>query len=86
VIAVAGDADAILFGSAHGERVINSLRRCKAIVRYGVGVDNIHLTRAKQRKIYVAKRPWIRDSEEVSDHAVALLLACVRNLLIETET
>ena len=82
VIAVAGDADAILVREAPmGERVINSLRRCKAIVRYGVGVDNIHLTRAKERKIYVANVPGY-GTEEVSDHAVALLLACARNLLI----
>lgn len=82
VIAVAGDADAILVREAPmGERVINSLQRCKAIVRYGVGVDNIHLARAKQRKIYVANVPGY-GTEEVSDHAVALLLACVRNLLV----
>jgi D-3-phosphoglycerate dehydrogenase len=82
VIAAAGDADAVLVREAPmGERVIHSLRRCKAIVRYGVGVDNIDLEKARQRKIYVANVPGY-GTEEVSDHAVALLLACVRNLVV----
>jgi D-3-phosphoglycerate dehydrogenase len=82
VIEAAKDADAVLVREAPmGERVINSLQRCKVIVRYGVGVDNIHLHRARDRKIYVANLPGY-GTEEVSDHAVALLLACVRNLLV----
>lgn len=82
VLAAARDADAILVREAPmGERVINSLKRCKAIVRYGVGVDNIDLEKARQRKIYVANVPGY-GTEEVSDHAVALLLACVRSLLV----
>jgi D-3-phosphoglycerate dehydrogenase len=82
VITVAKDADAVLVREAPmGERVISSLQHCRAIVRYGVGVDNIDLEKARQRKIYVANVPGY-GTEEVSDHAVALLLACVRNLLV----
>jgi D-3-phosphoglycerate dehydrogenase len=80
VVAVARDADAILVREAPiSARVIDGLLRCKAVVRYGVGVDNIDLEHARQRRIYVANIPGY-GTEEVSDHAAALLLACIRRL------
>jgi D-3-phosphoglycerate dehydrogenase len=80
VIAAASKADAILVREAPvSARVIDALTRCKAIVRYGVGVDNIDLKHARQRGIYVANVPGY-GTEEVSDHAAALLLACIRRL------
>jgi D-3-phosphoglycerate dehydrogenase len=81
VIAVARDAHAILIREAPvSRRVIDALVHCRAIVRYGVGVDNIDLQAAADKGIYVANVPGY-GTEEVSDHAVALLLACIRNLL-----
>jgi D-3-phosphoglycerate dehydrogenase len=44
-----------------------------------VGVDNIDLEHARQRRVYVANIPGY-GTEEVSDHAAALLLACIRRL------
>jgi D-3-phosphoglycerate dehydrogenase / 2-oxoglutarate reductase len=80
VIAAAREADAILVREAPvSGRVIDALPRCRAIVRYGVGVDNIDLEHARKRKIYVANIPGY-GAEEVSDHAAALLLACIRRL------
>jgi D-3-phosphoglycerate dehydrogenase len=82
VIAAARGADAILVREAPvSARVIDALARCRAIVRYGVGVDNIDLEHARKRKIYVANVPGY-GTEEVSDHAAALLLACIRNLRV----
>jgi D-3-phosphoglycerate dehydrogenase len=82
VIDVARDADAILVREAPIRgKVLESIDRCKVIVRYGVGVDNIDLEATKRKKIYVANIPGY-GTEEVSDHAVALLLACIRNLLV----
>lgn len=82
VIAAAADADAVLVREAPmGRRVIEALTRCKAIVRYGVGVDNIDLEAARERRIYVANVPGY-GTEEVSDHAIALLLGCIRTLLV----
>src|SRR5450756_164595 len=58
VISAAKDADAILVREAPiSARVLDSINRCKVIVRYGVGVDNINLDAAKQKKIYVANTP-----------------------------
>ena len=82
VLAVARDADGILVREAPiPGRVLESLERCKVIVRYGVGVDNIDLEVARQKKIFVANLPGY-GTEEVSDHAIALLLACIRGLLV----
>jgi D-3-phosphoglycerate dehydrogenase len=82
VLAIARDADGILVREAPiPGRVLKSLKRCKVIVRYGVGVDNIDLEVARQKKIFVANLPGY-GTEEVSDHAVALLLACIRGLWV----
>lgn len=62
------------------ETMINAMEQCKVIVRYGVGVDNIDLRAAKQKGIYVANVPDY-GSEEVSDHALSLLLAVSRRIV-----
>lgn len=82
VIEAARGADAILTREAPiTSRVIDAIAdTCKVITRYGVGVDNIDLDAARARHIYVAN---VTDycTEEVADHSVALLLACIRQLL-----
>ncbi len=54
--------------------------KLKAIVRYGVGVDNIDLEAARRRRIYVANVPDY-GADEVSDHALALYLAVARRIV-----
>lgn len=58
---------------------IARLQRCRAIVRYGVGVDNIDLEAATSRRIYVANVPDY-GSHEVAEHALALILAVARRV------
>ena len=80
ILAVAKDADAILVTYAKLAReLIMQLTRCKAIGRFGLGVDNIDLPAAKEKGIAVNYVPdyCIR---EVSDHAMALLLALIRKI------
>lgn len=60
-------------------RVIESLSRCRVISRYGVGYDNVDVEAATRKQIWVARVPDYC-IEEVSDHALALMLACVRNV------
>ena len=55
-------------------------QRCKIIVRYGVGTDNVDVDAATEAGIIVGHVPAYC-IDEVSTHAVALLLACVRHLV-----
>ena len=80
IVAVAKDADAVLVTYAKLTRdVLMQLNRCRAIGRFGLGVDNIDLPTAKEKGIAVNYVPdyCIR---EVSDHAMALLLALIRKI------
>jgi len=80
ILAVAKDADAILVTYAKLTRdILLQLTKCKAIGRFGLGVDNIDLPTAKEKGIAVNYVPdyCIR---EVSDHAMALLLALIRKI------
>jgi D-3-phosphoglycerate dehydrogenase len=72
------DADAVLVReSLINAETIARMRHCRIIARYGIGVDNIDLTAARERRIYVANVPEY-GTEEVSDHALALLLSVAR--------
>ncbi len=60
--------------------LIKTFRRCKIIVRYGVGYDNVDVAAATAAGIIVGHIPnYCLD--EVSNHAIALLMACVRNIV-----
>jgi D-3-phosphoglycerate dehydrogenase len=81
IIALAQDADAILNCYAKmTARVIGSLTRCKLIARYGIGVDNVDLAAATRAGIVVTNVPDYC-VDEVSDHALALLLALARRVV-----
>jgi D-3-phosphoglycerate dehydrogenase len=74
------DADAVLVRESPVRRpAIEGMRRCRAIVRYGIGVDNIDQDAARERRIFVANVPDY-GAEEVSDQALALLLGVVRHV------
>jgi D-3-phosphoglycerate dehydrogenase / 2-oxoglutarate reductase len=62
-------------------RVIEAMDRCKGVIRYGIGVDNIDMVAASERRIAVANVPDY-GTEEVSTQSVALALAVVRRILI----
>ena len=80
VIELCRSADAILTQWAPVNReVIEQLERCRIIVRYGIGVDNVDLDAARERNIPVVNVPDYA-VEEVADHAMALLLAAVRKI------
>jgi D-3-phosphoglycerate dehydrogenase len=80
ILAVARDADAILvtYAKLPGE-LLRQLTRCKVIGRFGLGVDNIDLPAAREKGITVT---YVPDYclQEVSDHAMALLLALARKI------
>ncbi|MCT7376655.1 C-terminal binding protein [Chelativorans salis] len=78
VVEAVREADAVLVReSPVTANAIDEMKHCRVIVRYGVGVDNIHRRRAAERGIYVANVPDY-GVEEVSDHTLALLLSVLR--------
>ena len=82
ILAVARDADAVLvtYAKLTGD-LLRQLTRCRAIGRFGLGVDNIDLAAAAEMGITVTYVPdyCVR---EVSDHAMALLLALARKITL----
>lgn len=62
-----------------GPRSLQRLKRCRVIVRAGVGYDNIDLSAARERGIPVVNVPDYC-AEEVADSAIGLLLALTRGI------
>jgi len=82
VIQVAREADGLLTQYAPiSRRVIQSLSRCRVIARYGIGVDNIDIPAATEKKIIVVNVPSYCE-EEVSSHTLALILSCARKIFL----
>jgi D-3-phosphoglycerate dehydrogenase / 2-oxoglutarate reductase len=80
ILAVARDADAILVTYAKlNADLLRQLRKCRAIGRFGLGVDNIDIAAARELGITVTYVPDYC-MHEVSDHAMALLLALCRKI------
>ncbi|MDB6092754.1 MAG: D-3-phosphoglycerate dehydrogenase [Verrucomicrobia bacterium] len=83
IIAACQEADVVLVEGAKTPmtaRVIDALPRTRLIAKYAVGVDNVDLPAATRRGIVVANAADYC-TEEVSDHAVALLLGCARRVV-----
>ncbi len=73
-------ADAVLVRDCPLDRAaIGVMEHCQVIVRYGVGAGAIDLDAATERRIPVSHVPDFA-VEEVSDHALALLLAVARRI------
>jgi D-3-phosphoglycerate dehydrogenase len=60
-------------------KVIAAMKKCKCVSRYGVGYDNVDAAALKARGIFLANVPDYC-GEDVSDHAMALLMDCVRKV------
>jgi len=59
---------------------IVQLEKCKVIIRYGIGVDNVDLEAAAAKGIYVCNVPHYC-GDEVADHTFCLMLAAARKLV-----
>jgi D-3-phosphoglycerate dehydrogenase len=80
IMRVAENADALLVTYARiTADMIERMTRCKIISRFGIGVDNVDLAAATSKGIVVTKVPDYC-IDEVSDHAMALLLAVARKI------
>jgi D-3-phosphoglycerate dehydrogenase len=85
VMKLAADADAVLVTYAKiNADMIRQMKKVRIISRFGIGVDNVDLDAATAQGIVVTKVPDYC-IDEVSDHAMALLLAAVRKIPMGTD-
>ena len=81
VIAQAGNAEIFLLSwkNVLTPRVMDALPKARLFVRWGVGYDMIDVAAATARGIAVANTPTYA-TEDVAEHAIALLLSCARSI------
>jgi D-3-phosphoglycerate dehydrogenase len=84
LISACSQADAVIAlgikitpGYIFNPKVIENLNKCRLIALTGIGYDNVDITAATEKSICVANVPYYC-LDEVSDHAMALILACAR--------
>jgi D-3-phosphoglycerate dehydrogenase len=83
VINAVGDADAAITQATYQpftRKVFSSLSNLRFVVSVGVGYDKMDVDAATELGIMVANIPDFC-LEEVSDHAMALILACTRRIV-----
>lgn len=78
---LAPGADAVLHmrGTLDADRIA-VLTRCRIIAHYGTGLDRVDVSAATRRGIWVTSGPRYA-IDEVSSHAIALLLAVARKIV-----
>ena len=77
-------ADAVITQFARlSAPVVAAMTRARAIVRYGIGVDNVDLDAARQNGIPVANIPDYC-IDEVADHTLSFILALTRQVVTHT--
>jgi D-3-phosphoglycerate dehydrogenase / 2-oxoglutarate reductase len=85
LIALAKDADAIMGGGGpfFSRKLMSAVPKCRIIVFYSVGFDGVDVQAATDNGIVFVNNPareWC--VEEVSNHAIVLLMACAKKLVM----
>ncbi len=84
LIAAVSQADAVITQFARvNANVIAAMSKARAIVRYGIGVDNVDLDAAKAQGIPVSNIPDYC-IDEVADHTMAFILGLTRQVVTHT--
>lgn len=80
IIEAVQDADAVIVQYANiTKEIIDRMQHCKMIIKYGIGVNNIDSDAATAKGIYVCNVPDY-GVDEVSNHAIAMLMALAKKL------
>lgn len=86
IISAVQDADAVIVQYANiTKEIIDKMQRCKMIIKYGIGVNNIDSEAATAKGIYVCNVPDY-GVDEVSNQAIAMLMALAKKLPIVTKS
>ncbi|MGE5396822.1 MAG: C-terminal binding protein [Chitinophagales bacterium] len=82
IIELTREADGVMVQYARiTPRIIAEMKKCKVIVRYGVGVDSLDVTAATAKNIIVCNVPDY-GLEEVANHTMGLLLDAIRKITL----
>jgi len=85
VVAQAGDADVVIVQSVRkllNAQTIPMLKKCRGMIRAGIGYDSIDVEAATAQGIVVCNVPDYC-AEDVAEHALSLILAAVRHLGVQ---
>ena len=83
--ALCADADAVITQFARiSAPVVAAMKKSRAIVRYGIGVDNVDLDAARTRGIPVCNIPDYC-IDEVADQTLAFILATTRQVVTHAQ-
>ncbi|MDB6154790.1 MAG: Hydroxyacid dehydrogenase [Chthoniobacteraceae bacterium] len=84
LISLVADADCVITQFAKvNANVIAAMNKASAIVRYGIGVDNVDLEAARSHGIPVCNIPDYC-IDEVADHTLAFILGATRQVVTHT--
>jgi D-3-phosphoglycerate dehydrogenase len=80
VVARIADADIILVNMVKmTEAVLSKLKNCRLLIRHGIGYDNVDVPACTKYGIPFAYQPDYC-TEDVAEHAIALICACARKV------
>jgi D-3-phosphoglycerate dehydrogenase len=80
VLAKIGDADVIVVNMVKFDAsLISKLKKCKLLIRHGIGYDNVDVEACTKAGITFAYQPDYC-VDDVAEHAIALIFACVRKV------
>ena len=86
LIPLVADADCVITQFAPvNAAVIGAMQKCRVIVRYGIGVDNVDLAAAAAKGIPVCNVPDYC-IDEVADYALAMILDLTRKITANGNT
>ncbi|MEN6387035.1 MAG: C-terminal binding protein [Phycisphaerales bacterium] len=86
ILAKISDADIVVVNMVKfTESLISKLKKCKLIIRHGIGYDNVDVKACTKYGIQFAYQPDYC-KEDVAEHAIALIFACARKVVWSRKT
>jgi D-3-phosphoglycerate dehydrogenase / 2-oxoglutarate reductase len=80
------DADVIVVNMVKvTESLLSKLKRCRLLIRHGIGYDNVDVQACTKHGIQFAYQPDYC-KEDVAEHAIALIFACARKITWSRKT
>ncbi len=81
VLAKVRDADVVVVNMVKmTESLLSGMKRCKLLIRHGIGYDNVDVAACTRLGIQFAYQPDYC-KEDVAEHAIALIFACARKIV-----